>query len=114
MFRRVFITAIIAALAVVSVPRAAMAVTNMFYGIVIHVSMNNIKVQDPKTKQSLSFLIVPKFNKVFSANGKTTYQMTAIKAGRYVGVNYDQHFLGQRHANAIYLMNNANQRIGKQ
>ena len=113
MFRRVFVTALIAAVAIISAPRAAMA-ANSFYGIVIHVSMNNIKVMNPRTKQTLSFLILPKFNKVFSSNGKTTYQMTKVRPGRYVGILYDTHFLGQRHANAIYLLNNANQRIGKQ
>jgi hypothetical protein len=80
-----------------------------FSGIVIHVSDNSIKVEDPKTKQSLSFLIVPKFDQVFSADGKTTYQMKAIKAGQYVKVYYDQKFLGQRHADRILLLaqNNA-------
>ena len=73
-------------------------------GIVIHVSDNSIKVMDPKTKQSLSFLIVPKFDQVFSADGKTTYQMKAIKAGQYVKVYYDQKFLGQRHADRILLL----------
>ena len=85
-----------------------------FYGIVVHVSTNNIKVQDPKSKQTLSFTIVPKFDQVFSANGKTTYQMSAIKAGQYVGIIYDQKALGIRHADKIYLLNNANQRIGSQ
>ena len=113
MLRRVFISTVIAALAFIAVPRPAMAAFT-FYGEVVHVSMNNIKVMNPKNKQTLSFLILPKFNKVFSADGKTTYQMTAIKPGRYVAVLYDQHLLGQRHANTIYLMNDANQRIGKQ
>lgn len=85
-----------------------------FYGIVVHVSTSNIKVQDSRTKQTLSFAIVPKFDEVFSANGKTTYQMSAIKAGQYVGIIYDQKALGVRHADKIYLLNNANQRIGTQ
>jgi hypothetical protein len=85
-----------------------------FYGIVVHVSTQNIKVQDSRTKQTLSFTIVPKFDQVFSANGKTTYQMSAIKAGQYVGIIYDQKALGVRHADKIYLLNNANQRIGTQ
>lgn len=85
-----------------------------FYGIVVHVSTQNIKVQDSRTKQILSFTIVPKFDQVFSANGKTTYQMSAIKAGQYVGIIYDQKALGVRHADKIYLLNNANQRIGTQ
>jgi hypothetical protein len=40
--------------------------------------------------------------------------MGAIKAGQYVGIIYDQKFLGTRHADKIYLMNDANQRIGSQ
>lgn len=85
-----------------------------FYGITVHVSSQNIKVQDPRTKQTLSFMIVPKFDQVFSADGKTTYQMSKVRAGQYVGIIYDQKALGVRHADKIYLMNNANQRIGAQ
>jgi opacity protein-like surface antigen len=95
-------------------PNAAAGGNSTFYGITVHVSSSNIKVQDPKTKETLSFVIVPKFDQVFSANGKTTYQMTAIKAGQYVGIIYDQRALGVRHADKIYLLTNANQRIGSQ
>ena len=80
----------------------------------MHVSTNNIKVQDPKTKQSLSFEILPKFDQIFSADGKTTYQMKDVKAGQYVGIIYDQKALGMRHADKIYLLNNANEKIGTQ
>lgn len=93
----------------------ALAMTNStFYGITVHVSSNNIKVQNPKTKETLSFLIVPKFDQVFSADGKTTYQMNKVKAGQYVGIIYDQKGLGVRHADKIYLLTNANQTIGTQ
>jgi hypothetical protein len=85
-----------------------------FYGITVHVSTSNIKVEDPKTKETLSFELVPKFDQVFSADGKTTYQMSAVKAGQYVGIIYDQKALGIRHADKIYLLNNANERIGSQ
>ncbi|MGA8098116.1 MAG: hypothetical protein WB810_05580 [Candidatus Cybelea sp.] len=96
-------------------PVAAVATTtSTFYGITVHVSANNIKVQDPKTKQTLSFVIVPKFDQVFSADGKTTYQMNKIKAGQYVGIIYDQKALGARHADKIYLLDNANEKIGTQ
>ncbi len=106
---------IAAALPLATLPVAAFAVTNStFYGITVHVSANNIKVQNPKTKETLSFLIVPKFNQIFSANGKTTYQMGAIKAGQYVGIIYDQKALGVRHADKIYLLTNGNQKIGAQ
>jgi hypothetical protein len=83
-------------------------------GIVDHVSNNNIKVTDPATHQSLSFLIVPKFDQVFSSDGKTTYQMRKIHAGQYVKVYYDQKFLGQRHADRILLMRQNNTVMGKE
>jgi len=76
-------------------------------GIVNHVSDNSIKITDGTGKQ-LSFLIMPRFDKVFSGDGKTTYQMRAIKAGQYVKVYYDQKFLGQRHADRILLMRQNN------
>jgi hypothetical protein len=96
-------------------PVAATATTtSTFYGITVHVSTDNIKVQDPKTKQTLSFVIVPKFDQVFSADGKTTYQMSKVRAGQYVGIIYDQKALGARHADKIYLLDNANERIGAQ
>ncbi len=75
-----------------------------FYGITRHVSTSNIKVYNPKSHQTLSFEILPKFKNVFSADGKTTYQMSAVHAGQYVKVYYDQHFLGLRHADRIYIM----------
>jgi len=99
--------------AVALLPSTALAAST-FYGIVVHVSTNNIKVQDPKTNQTLSFEILPKFDQIFSADGKTTYQMKDVKAGQYVGIIYDQKALGMRHADKIYLLNNANQRIGTQ
>lgn len=94
-------------------PQAALAAST-FYGVTVHVSTTNIKVHNPRTNQTLSFEILPKFDQVFSDDGKTTYQMRAIKPGRYVAVIYDQKALGLRHADKIYLMNNANERLGKQ
>ena len=85
-----------------------------FYGLVTHVSMNSIKVEDPRTKQALAFEILPKFDQVFSGDGKTTYQMKNVKAGRYVGIIYDQKLLGARHADRVYILNNANERISAQ
>lgn len=105
--------AAVAAAAMVLTPQLALA-ANTFYGITVHVSSNNIKVEDPKTKQTLSFEILPKFDQVFSADGKTTYQMKNVKAGQYVGIVYDQKALGVRHADKIYLLNNANEKIGTQ
>ena len=103
-----------AALAILGASLLPCFAASTFYGITVHVSTNNIKVQDPKTKQTLSFEILPKFDQIFSADGKTTYQMNHVHAGQYVGIIYDQRALGMRHADRIYLMNNANQRIGAQ
>ncbi len=114
MRKKLFSTfAVLAATAALSFPQIAMA-ANTFYGITVHISTSNIKVEDPKTKQTLSFALIPKFDQIFSADGKTTYQMKSIKAGQYVGVIYDQKALGIRHADKIYLLNNANEKIGKQ
>lgn len=101
-------------LATMSAFTAQALAASTFYGIVVHVSTSNIKVQDPKTMQTLSFDLVPKFDQIFSSDGKTTYQMGAVKAGQYVGIIYDQKALGIRHADKIYMLNNANQRIGSQ
>jgi len=102
--------AALALLALTLAPGTAWAAST-FYGITVHVSTNNIKVQNPRTKQTLSFEILPKFDQIFSDNGKSTYQMKAIKPGRYVGIVYDQKALGIRHADKIYLLTNANDRI---
>ena len=97
-----------------AVPQRVPAITtSTFYGITVHVSADNIKVQDPKSKKVLSFVLVPKFDAVFSSTGKTA-QMSAIRPGQYVGVIYDQTALGVRHADKIYLLNNANQKIATQ
>ena len=40
--------------------------------------------------------------------------MSKVKAGQYVGIIYDQSALGARHADKIYLLDNANQKIGTQ
>ena len=108
-----FYKAVLAAVLMTLLPHLAPAATSStFYGIVVHVSTENIKVEDPKTKQTLSFVLVPKFGNVFTANGKTPKQLSDIKSGQYVGIIYDQKALGVRHADKIYLLDNANQRIG--
>ena len=71
---------------IAAAPASAKVGSANFSGIVDHVSANNIKVHNPATNQNLSFLILPKFDQVFSGDGKTTYQMRAVKAGQYVKV----------------------------
>ncbi|MHB1551940.1 MAG: hypothetical protein ACYCX6_12210 [Vulcanimicrobiaceae bacterium] len=101
--KRFISIAILTALFSASVPLAASA-ASVFYGLVSHVSVSNIKVYDPRSHQTLSFLILPKFDQVFSEDGKTTYQMRDIHDGQYVRVIYDQKALGVRHADKIVLM----------
>jgi len=84
-------------------PAAATSAVNVIYGYVEHVSTTNIKVYDVNQKQSLGFEILPKFDQLFSSDGKTTYQMSALKPGTFVKVYYDQKALGMRHADRIYL-----------
>ncbi len=107
-----FLSPVTATVLLLGAPAPALAAST-FYGTVIHVSDNSIKVEDTRTKQTLAFEIVPHFDQLFSADGKTTYQMKDIRAGRYVGIVYDQKMLGMRHADKVYLLNNANQRVGQ-
>jgi len=109
---RVAAMALAVALFVAPAQPAMALQTKTFYGITLHVSTQNIKVQNPKTKETLSFVILPKFDQVFSADGKTTYTMAHVKAGRYVAVVYDTSAMGIRHADKVYLLDNANQKIG--
>jgi hypothetical protein len=54
-----------------------------------HVSSDNSKVRD-YTGKELSFLLAPSFDRIFSTDGKTTYQMKNIKPGRAVKIVYHQ------------------------
>lgn len=112
---------VLAALAISATAVAPMTVraadkdtTNKFYGIVDHISIQNVKVTDKKKHQTLSFVLTPKFDQVFSANGKTTYQMKDLKPGDYVEVVYDQKLLGMRHADRIFILKNNNKLAPKQ
>jgi hypothetical protein len=113
---KTFFTATLALIlgSLVLAPVSASVGSANFSGIVNHVSDNNIKVTDNRTHQTLSFLIVPKFDQVFSSDGKTTYQMKDVKAGQYVKVYYDQRLMGQRHADRILLLRQNNTVMGRQ
>jgi hypothetical protein len=83
---------------------AAAKTDNVFIGRVDHVSTNNLKVTDPRTGQSLSFLLLPKFKNIWSDDGKTTYQMSFLHPGTLVKVIYDQKVLGARHADKVIVL----------
>ena len=74
-----------------------------FYGRIVHVSSNNLKVQS-KSGQTLSFLILPKWKNIWSDDGKTTYQMSFLHVGTPVEVLYDQSVLGARHADKVIVL----------
>jgi hypothetical protein len=84
----------------------------VFVGTVVHVSSNNIKVTG--NGQSLSFLIVPRFNQIFSGDGKATKQMTDIHNGDYVKIFYDQKMMGARHADKIFLLKSSGHAMSSQ
>lgn len=90
----------------VTQPLPALADTHVCSGKVVHVSTENIKVQNPIGRVTLSFLVVPKFKQVFSDDGSTTEQMAMIKPGTWVKVYYDQDLLGARHADKIIILKN--------
>ena len=97
--RHRFVTAAVAAIVLFAAPSLA-AKEQVFYGVVTHVSVNNIKARS-SNGQELSFLIVPRFNKLFKSDGKTTVQMKDVRAGEYVRIDFDQSALGARHADRI-------------
>lgn len=106
------LAALAGALAMLSLPFAPAiasekAGSEVFQGLVNHVSSDNLKVTDPKTSKTVSFLLVPRFNKIFKSHGKTMQQAT-LKNGQYVKVYYDQKFLGRPHADRVLILNDAN------
>ncbi len=97
------VAALLLAVALAVMPTAAPAVKlGVFEGNVVHVSTDNIKVKN--SSQTLSFLLLPHFNRIFSSDGKTTVQMSKLKPGTLVKVYYDQKALGARHADHIVML----------
>lgn len=101
-FIAVLAATLISSLSLIPFSRADAKPPNVFVGTVDHVSTNNIKITGGG--QSLSFLLVPRFDQVFSGDGKTTKQMADIHNGDYVKVFYDQKMMGARHADKIFLL----------
>jgi hypothetical protein len=114
-YRRPLVAGLIMSLALAAGTAAgavAAVGSSVYQGLVQHVSTDNIKVYNPKDKTSLSFLLLPKFNRIFSDDGKTTLQMSRLHAGQYVKVYYDQKALGARHADRIVIMSSSNMKMG--
>ena len=94
--------------------QAATVGSSWVEGTLVHISSANIKVKDDKTGKELGFLLVPHFDQVFSADGKTTYQMKSLHSGQLVKVFYDQKLLGARHADRILVLNRAESPVKQQ
>jgi hypothetical protein len=94
------LTALFASGAILAAALPALADDAVFSGRLVHVSFDNIKVRS-RQGEVLSFLIVPRFRKIFGSDGKTTVQLQDLRDGDRVRVYYDQKALGARHANRI-------------
>ncbi|GAC1583503.1 MAG: hypothetical protein NVS3B7_18870 [Candidatus Elarobacter sp.] len=98
-----FTLALAAAAAPLAAPAAVKAGTQTFEGTLVHVSAGNLKVKN--ASQQMTFLIVPRFGKVFKADGTTPVQVKDLHDGQLVKVYYDQKFLGRPHADRILVLN---------
>ncbi len=96
-------SAVLVVFCVLTSVSVAFAKTSSFVGRIVHVSTDNLKVTDQRSDKTLSFLILPHFDQLFSTDGKTTYQMRRLHPGMFVKIYYDQSFLGARHADKIVL-----------
>ena len=99
--------------ALASMPASARNTAMRFYGVVKHVSAQNIKVYNPKTKQTVGFALSPHFHNVFKPGSKTA-QLSEIAPGQYVEVRYDRKALGIAHADRINLLDQTNNIVTKQ
>jgi hypothetical protein len=97
--RRAVVVGVLVMMVLVLVPLRASAGT--LVGTVMHVSTTDLAVkgQDGKT---VRFVLVPQFNRIFSKDGKTTVQMTRLKPGTPVTVDYTD-TLGILHPNKIVI-----------
>jgi hypothetical protein len=114
---RAQLAALAGTMALLSVPfgpavAAEKAGSQIFQGLVDHVSSDNLKVTDPKSNKTISFLLVPRFNKVFKSHGKTM-QQASLHNGQYVKVYYDQKMLGRPHADRVLILNDSNVAVKK-
>lgn len=91
---------------------AVKAGTQTFEGTLVHVSTDNIKVKNPSAE--MSFLLVPRFGKIFGADGSKAMAMKDLHSGELVKVYYDQKFLGRPHADRILILNRMEMKKGMQ
>jgi hypothetical protein len=100
--RSLFVVLVVACLVLVPVAALA-AATDTVIGTVTHVSTTDVAVKEAKTGKVVKFVLVPRFDRLFSKDGKTTVQMSALKPGTPVTVYYDRHLFGVPHADRILI-----------
>lgn len=96
--------ALAATFASASMPAQA-KVSETFYGRIVHVSENNLKVQDPATGKTMSFVFVPGAAKIVEDTGNPE-KMADVRTGEPVKVVYDTTVLGARHLDQIVTLHN--------
>ena len=82
-------------------PSTAQAATQMMIGRVKHVSSTDVTVQG-QGGQVMKFRTLPAFKNLFSKDGRSTYQMSALRPGTPVTVYYNR-VLGVPHASKILI-----------
>jgi hypothetical protein len=92
--------AVLAGGAVLTAALPALADDAVFSGRLVHVSFDNIKVRS-RQGEVLSFLIFPRFRKIFGSDGRTTVQIQDLRDGDRVRVYYDPRAQSVLHANRI-------------
>ncbi len=105
---------IVLALAVGGVASAVKAGSQVYEGLVKHISTSSLQVFNPTTKKTLSFVLVPRFGNVFKKDGRTSASVSDLQAGQYVKVYYDQKALGVVHADRILIMSSNNTAVKSQ
>ena len=89
-------------------PSLAAKPPGVFNGIVRHVSADNIKVYDPRSKKTMGFVLPPHFQNVFKKGHSKTSYLATIAPGQYVKVYYDRKLLGAARVRSIYLLDQMN------
>ena len=89
-------------------PSLAAKPPSVFNGIVRHVSVDNIKVYDPKLKKTMGFVLPPHFQNIFKKDHSKTSYLATIAPGQYVKVYYDRALLGAARVRSIYLLDQSN------
>jgi hypothetical protein len=108
----------VAAIAAIAVafnlaPSLAAKAPGVFNGIVRHVSTDNIKVYDPRSRKTMGFVLPPHFSNVFKKGHSKTEYLATIAPGQYVKVYYDRKLLGAARVRSIYLLDQANRPYSK-